>query len=163
MSEPVVQVNFRMPASLKTALEEEAQRANRSLTAEIVQRLDDSLSRRFENVDSEHRDTAYRLERLEKGLTRVLQNIGEMRERARFVQSNPHRYNPERYARRVALEDFHERGEYRNPYEPLTPEHGSYRTTFLWSATRALGKEAVLSDPKYAEILEPLPKFLRAD
>lgn len=43
MSDEILQVNFRMPASLKTRLEEAAKVTGRSLTSEIVTRLEESL------------------------------------------------------------------------------------------------------------------------
>lgn len=43
MSDEILQVNFRMPASLKNRLEEAAKVTGRSLTSEIVTRLEDSL------------------------------------------------------------------------------------------------------------------------
>lgn len=44
MTTALVQVNFRMPADLKDKLEASAKEAGRSTTAEIVSRLEDSLT-----------------------------------------------------------------------------------------------------------------------
>lgn len=43
MSDEILQVNFRMPALLKNRLEEAAKVTGRSLTSEIVTRLEESL------------------------------------------------------------------------------------------------------------------------
>ena len=43
MSKQIIQVNFRMPLNLKTALEEASVAAGRSLNAEIVHRLQASI------------------------------------------------------------------------------------------------------------------------
>ncbi len=43
MADDIVQVNFRMPADLKAALERAAEESRRSLTAEIVARLEASF------------------------------------------------------------------------------------------------------------------------
>lgn len=46
MSDEILQVNFRMPALLKNRLEEAAKITGRSLTSEIVTRLEESLDGR---------------------------------------------------------------------------------------------------------------------
>lgn len=43
-SEPIVQVNFRMPASLKARLESAAAASHRTVTAELVARLEGSFT-----------------------------------------------------------------------------------------------------------------------
>lgn len=59
MSTEQLQVNFRMPASLKARLEAEASRTGRSLTAEIVQRLEHSLAK-------DRTDTSFNLAQIEE-------------------------------------------------------------------------------------------------
>lgn len=50
MSSEIVQVNFRMPAQLKATLEEAARANHRSLTAEIVARLEATVDPQRQNL-----------------------------------------------------------------------------------------------------------------
>ncbi|MFG0675901.1 Arc family DNA-binding protein [Delftia sp. WSY_7] len=45
MAQSEVQTNVRLPAALKTWLQEQAETARRSLTAEVVHRLEESRAR----------------------------------------------------------------------------------------------------------------------
>lgn len=75
MSRTDMQVNFRMPAELKAALEAESKKNHRSLTAEIVARLQDSLAGSAPPPASE---SAPRTEQDARALVQQLQEVAKM-------------------------------------------------------------------------------------
>lgn len=68
----MLQVNFRMPASLKTALERAAEGNNRTLTAEITYRLSASLEDDKKAWDGDGNPTMDALAKNLEHLLRVL-------------------------------------------------------------------------------------------
>lgn len=61
MTKPDLQVNFRMPADLKAQLEEAARQNNRSTTAEVVARLQESFDQKADPRSLESRIAATEL------------------------------------------------------------------------------------------------------
>lgn len=70
MSKDELQVNFRMPASLKSELEALAKQNRRSLTAEVVARLEESLDPQESAVERE-----YRLSQIREKASQPISNI----------------------------------------------------------------------------------------
>jgi hypothetical protein len=51
MAQSEVQTNMRLPSALKTWLQEQAETARRSLTAEVVHRLEESRARQEKDTN----------------------------------------------------------------------------------------------------------------
>ncbi|MBA8799150.1 ferritin-like metal-binding protein YciE [Agrobacterium sp. RC10-4-1] len=78
MAKNDVQVNFRMPAELKAKLEEAAFENNRSLTSEIVERLQQSFDPLIVNV----RNGADMMDEIAKIAEKVVRTIREEERKA---------------------------------------------------------------------------------
>ncbi|RRV41279.1 Arc family DNA-binding protein [Pseudomonas sp. o96-267] len=85
MTKPDLQVNFRMPADLKAQLEEAARQNNRSTTAEVVARLQESFT---EKRVAEGRMTALEIKSLMTEMTLTGTMLGLMQQIPRSEESD---------------------------------------------------------------------------
>jgi hypothetical protein len=144
MAREDAQLKLRLSEDLKDLVSTTAKLNNRSINAEIVARLEESFSGRFERVDLQNQSTSRRLERMERTLTRMLSDLNQYRVRMEETQHNPGRYTPEQLARRRGMRDFYNNPlgwPLKSPFMKGTSQAEHYRSGFRQMLLRKVGEE----------------------
>lgn len=153
------QFKLRMPKYLKDLIDRAAEENNRSINAEIVERLEASFSGRERRVEFENRRLGTRLQSIERSMERLMHIISSELKRQEFVRADPDRRSPEFYKEREGAQAFHASpgDPISNPYDEHSLEARHFEHGFVDAARRYYGSE------KFVEIYPELrPNWTKA-
>lgn len=134
---------LRFPDGMRDAIKSAAGENGRSMNAEIVARLEDSFSRKFDRVDNENQRLGRRLESIERTLHQLMGRVGAEIERQNLVRSDPLRRSPEAVIMAEGRDAYraNPNGPYENPYPIDHIKHGHFRNGFRNTAMREFSSE----------------------
>lgn len=150
------QYQLRFPPGLRERIKAEADANNRSMNAEIIARLEESLSGRFESLDSEYQTNTRRLASMERSLSRLLKQVSDLRDRTEQIASDPERMPPDRVARRAGYDAFWKNpdGPYENPYPLGTePQRSAFESAYRYVVLRSIRDGNISLIDRFSDLL----------
>lgn len=147
-----VRITLRLSSALRDYLAASAERNSRSMNGEILARLEETVSQKFNRVDSENLRLGRRLESIERNLERLMGSVGAELARHNFVRSDPLRRSPETVMMEEGSAAYRANpdGPYENPYPSDHVKHRHFRNGFNNAANRHFSSD----DELYARFPE---------